>query len=488
MDLRNRGALAVAFSVGETVGRQLVSLVAFFVLARFLDAEQFGLYAFAFVVYAVTQCLVDDAVGEEIVRRREVDPISLSTAFWSNLLIAVAVAAVMAGAAPIAAALLKAPGLAPLLTAQAGILVIGALGGIHQALLRRELRNRALAVRSWIAVTAGAAAGIGVALLGGGVWSLIAQQLVERTLGTCLLWYSARWRPSLLWSRGEAGAMAGRTAEIVGLRLAMVGSQYIDRGAIMVVLGPSLLGIYSLAARIMDAVSAAFIVATSVALLSVFARLQDDLPRLRATYHGALRLIAAVAFPAFLGLAMLADQLIPLMFGEGWRQAGPILAILALNGAGLLVVQISAAALRATGEIRALVLLYLAGAAANLCAILLAAPGGLAAVASALALRQLLFIPLVVWMVQRRLDVSPGRVYADLAPVLLISGMMMVAVDGVGTGLAPFGPPALVLVGQVVAGMLIYTAATALFRRELLRDARLSLGLLAGRRAAVAAK
>jgi O-antigen/teichoic acid export membrane protein len=60
--------------------------------------------------------------------------------------------------------------------------------------------------------------------------------------------------------------------------------------------------------------------------------LQDDLALLRAGYLKLLRIISIINFPLFLGLCAVAPLAVPLIFGEKWTPAVPLVQILALVG------------------------------------------------------------------------------------------------------------------------------------------------------------
>jgi O-antigen/teichoic acid export membrane protein len=65
----------------------------------------------------------------------------------------------------------------------------------------------------------------------------------------------------------------------------------------------------------------------------VFAKKQQDDAALRRGFAELVRLVAFVAFPLLVGLAVLAPQLVPLAFGEEWSDSIPLIQILAGLGA-----------------------------------------------------------------------------------------------------------------------------------------------------------
>ena len=68
-------------------------------------------------------------------------------------------------------------------------------------------------------------------------------------------------------------------------------------------------------------------------MLPIYARLQDDNEAFRRAFVRAAGAIALVSFPAMFALLIVADFLVLALFGETWRPAIPVLAILAPLGA-----------------------------------------------------------------------------------------------------------------------------------------------------------
>ena len=73
--------------------------------------------------------------------------------------------------------------------------VLPAFNVIQDAILRRRMHMRGIAIRVMLANLGAGATAVGGALAGFGVWALVAQQLVWPTLYAVMLWPIAGWRP-----------------------------------------------------------------------------------------------------------------------------------------------------------------------------------------------------------------------------------------------------------------------------------------------------
>ena len=462
MSLKRQAISGAAWSAADTLGRQAVSLGVFVVLARLLMPDDLGLFALVVVFYSFMQTLVDDGIGETLVQRATLQADHLSTAFWTNLAVAIGVAVVGTGLAGLGAEMAGRPQLAPLVGAQGLVLVVSALGGIHQAMLRRRLQFRALAVRTWISILLAGIVGIAMALSGCGIWSLFGQQLTERTISTAMLWRSGNWHPRASWSRRHAADLFGYTLRTVATRITILAHNQIDRVMIASLLGIVLLGHYVLATRITDTLITALIISMTTAAFSAFARMQDSRQRLREAFHGTLRAMMLVVAPAFFGVAVVAPTLVEALFGPRWEGAAPVVMLLALNGVPVLLMSMLGVVLRATGQPGRFLLVVAAGAVGNLAAAAIGARWGLSGVATALVIRHYVFLPALLWLARREIGASPMRALRDTLPAIAGVAAMLVTVLWVRNLLGGIASPpeaAVRLIVEILAGGTAYLAA-----------------------------
>ncbi|MFM6255906.1 MAG: oligosaccharide flippase family protein, partial [Dolichospermum sp.] len=75
-----------------------------------------------------------------------------------------------------------------------------------------------------------------------------------------------------------------------------------------------------------------FIGVASSTAMPIFSSIQDDLPRLRNVLYEFVELTNTIAFPVFLGMSVLAPELVIVIFGEQWKASIPVMQILSLLG------------------------------------------------------------------------------------------------------------------------------------------------------------
>jgi O-antigen/teichoic acid export membrane protein len=470
VDLRGRVARGATWTILDNWGRQLVGLIVFVVIARLLTPVDFGLVALAIVFIAFAQLFVDQGLGDAIVQRRQLSRSQIDTAFWVS--IGMGVALTLAGvvlAIPIAAVFGE-PDLQPILQVLSLAFLITALQSVQLALLKRELAFRSLALRSLLAVSGGGVVGVFMALEGYGAWALVGQQLAQGSLSVLTLWGVSPWRPGLRFSVRDFREMFGFGVNVVGSDLLTWVSRNTDNLLIGAMLGPTPLGIYAVAYRILDAISVLLVgIARKVAFPGL-SRLQQDPDRTKRAYLRMNRVAGLLILAGFLALAVTAADLIELVFGARWQAAGPVAAVLFLIGPVLALQAFSGALLYATGHPEVVFRFRLITTVTNVLGFAVAVSFGILAVAAAFVLRGYLLLPLNLAWVRRYAGVPAGEYLTAMRGPLLSALAMALAMLAVKLALAEQLSAVLLLAAQATVGVIVLPAALWLFDRPLMGE------------------
>jgi O-antigen/teichoic acid export membrane protein len=423
-DLGHAAARGLAWTMLRSVSSRVVGSVVFVVLARLLDPEAFGTIALASVFVVLLTMLVDSGFGEAVIQRRELTPSDLDTAFWVNNLIGIGLALVMTASAGLLGSLFRQPELTPVLRALSVAFVFAALSSVPQALLRRELAFRKIALRGFLATVAGGAVGVGMAFAGLGVWSLVGQLLANAAVATIILWLVCPWRPGRAVSRSSFVELIRFGGNVLGEKLALFASRRSDDFLIGLVLGPVALGLYTAAYRILLLLTETIIWTIEGVAFPLFSRLHGDAERSRRAFYTVSQLCLAVATPAFLALAVLAPELTRVAFGPRWAGAIPVMRLLALVGIPHAMTYFNKAVVNAAGRPDLSFRVAIVTGVVNVIGFALAVRWGILAVAASYVACGYLLTPVSVWSVMRVLDLEVKR-YLRLLVAPAVSGLAM---------------------------------------------------------------
>ncbi len=430
MSLRHDALNGVAWSALEKWGGKLASLLVFLLLARLLSPEAFGLVALAGVFVAFVQVVIAQGLAEAIIQRDDVEPGHLDSAFWINVATgSLMTALTLALADPIAAAM-RTPDLAPILRGLSPLFLLASLNAVQIALMRRGLAFRKLALRTLGANTVGGIVGIGMALSGFGVWSLVGQLLASKTAEVLLLWSMSLWRPGLQASLGHARDLMAFSVNSVGINVLSFFSQRSDDLLIGFVLGPVALGYYTIAYRVLTTLLDVLTGVTRQVAFPVFSRLQREPERLLRAFYKATRYTAFLSFPAFFALAALAPEAIPVFFGPQWGPSIPVMQWLAIGGALSSVTFFNGSVLLAIGRPSWSLFAMAVSVVAALVGFAIAVQWGIVAVAAVVALRAYVFSPLSLWLIAKVLPFRPGTYVGQFVPAGAGALAMVAAILG----------------------------------------------------------
>lgn len=460
--LRARAARGVAWSGIENGSRHLLSFAVYAALARFVHPGGFGLVALAGACVAFLQVVLSQGFSTAIIRRTELQRGHLDSAFWTNLAIAaVLFGATQALAGPVAR-MLGQPGLAPVLRALSIVLPLAALSVVQTALLVRSLRFRSLAARTLVSTVAGAAAGIGLAVAGAGVWSLVAHQVVTSGTGVLCLWWASDYRPGRNGSRRHLKDLFGFSLGVTGHKIVTFFSERSDEIAVGTLLGPVALGYYAVARKVVVLVVRAMTTPPKQVALPVFARMQEEPERLGRAFTKAFGLTALISFPAFAGIAAVAPDAVRVLFGDRWAEAAPLLTVLSLYGLATSASCLFFPLVMAVGRSGAWLALQGTYAAVAAGACFLGTRWGAIGVAWAMGGSAILFAGVTLLLVHRLASVAVGPVARATVVPAAGTGLMFVAVRGLDTVTAGRLPAWAALVAAVAAGAAVYVAAVLL--------------------------
>ncbi|WP_422773451.1 lipopolysaccharide biosynthesis protein [Plantactinospora sp. WMMC1484] len=472
---------AIGWSYLLTAGRIGSSILVTFLLARLLGPTEFGLVAMATVFITVAQTLIQQGLVSAIVQRDRLTREHLDGAFVVLVLAGLVIGGLTAAASPLWALANRAPELTAICVALSPLVLLQGLSIVPEAVLRRELRFRAVAIRTLLASLLSGVVGVVLALVGAGLWALVAQQLVNAVVGLVVLWVVCPWRPSRRPRLAGIRELLVFSAHSANAGLALMLSSKADVIFTGLFFGPVATGIYRLAARLPDMLVDVTVRSLQQVALPSLSRLQRDRTALAAQLNQLQHLGALAGLPVLGVLAAAAHPLVTLL-GPQWAGTEVPLRLLCLFGAVNVYGVLLGPALQAIGQPGKLAaILWTRGV---LGVATLAAVGVLftgyndVAEATAVAVAgvgmQLVVTALAVWVTVRR--AAGASVAAFLAPtvpaVLAATAAALVPLAVARTG--PHAGPLvelLVLAGAagLVAGVLLWATDARLRRLVLTR-------------------
>ncbi|MGJ7918457.1 lipopolysaccharide biosynthesis protein [Massilia sp. LXY-6] len=299
-------------------------------LARLLGPGPFGIVALAWMILGLGRLVADLGFGAALVQRASLSQVELRFIFTCQMAFALVLTGIGCLSAATIATYFHKPEATPMLMAMFFLFVIDCPGQTAAALLRRELNFKTVQQIGIASYLCGyVAIGIPFAYLGAGAWSLVAAQITQSVLSTCLL---LRVTPVPLTPcfRCRTPGLAKFGLKVTTANLSSWAISNLDTVFIGRAFGVADLGLYSRALNLLNTPMSIIATGFQGVLFAACSRQQHDTGRLRMIYLETSAAVALVCIPVFATAALVSRTLVLGIYGERWEASVPLVAPLAL--------------------------------------------------------------------------------------------------------------------------------------------------------------
>ncbi len=308
------------FGVSQVLGQGL-RFISMIVLARLLFPEDFGIVAMAIIVTELVLRMGDLGFGEAIIQRKEVTASHLSTAFWTGLAFGLVFCTVTVAISPFVADFFGNELVGPILAVSSLAFVIAPLRSVHSSLLRKRLQFFRFSIGEIGQGVTYLAVAVPLAFAGFGVWSLVLGNLASHLALAILRWALCRWHPSIMFSLKSLRDLWGFGSNLTGSRVVQYLTERLDYLIIGIFLMPAALGFYNLGHRTAGFVATGLWMTVGRVAFPAFSIVQDEDERLRRGFTKSVTYLCLIVLPLFVGLAIVAPELVKVVFGQKWTAA-----------------------------------------------------------------------------------------------------------------------------------------------------------------------
>lgn len=463
--LRQQVVSGVGWKIATVAVVQVTRIVVGVILARLLVPRDFGLASMALLFVGVASVFTDLSFGQALIARREITERDRSTAFWTTVAAGALCAGAGVAAAPLVADFFSTPAVSHLFAVTSILFLITSFSSTQIALLTREMQFRSLQLREMAGTVLGGVVGVVLAFSGLGAWALVVQALTAEGVSLVLVWRFSSWRPRMTWSSESFRRLGGFAGKTSGARVLGYVNLNADNFLIARFLGAAPLGVYSVAYNVMFAPIARIAAPIQQVLFPAFALIAADRPRAGGAWLRGSRIVAAITVPAFVGLAVVAPDFVPVVLGHRWHKAIPVLQLLCIAGLAQSLQTLNHSMLQALDRAGALLAFMIFSATLTVSAFAIGLHWGVVGVAAGFAVARTTALPVFTTIVARAAQTPVLAFAGAVRPVLEVSAAMGALALGLRLGLEAAGASAgLRLVAVVLVGAAVYLGLLA--RRE----------------------
>lgn len=328
-DLKGLSVRSGIFAMLAQVPTFLLHLLSIVVLARLLVPEDFGLIAMVTAFTSLVTMFESMGLSTAIVQKSSINHEQVSSLFWINVVIGIMLGVVTMALAPLLVWLYGRQELFLVTLVFACATALGGLANQHVGILQRKMRFGVLSTISVMSMTVGVLAGIIAAMCGAGYWALVVMPVTNRICNILLVWIVSGWVPSMPKRGTGVRDIMDFGWKLTWSRIIYHFTGQIDYILVGKWLGAGPLGIYTKSYQLLTLPQSKIKAPVSNVVISALSRLNDSPERFARYYLRVIKGIAWLTAPLTGLLASVATDMIVVVLGDQWAQAGPIFKIFA---------------------------------------------------------------------------------------------------------------------------------------------------------------
>jgi teichuronic acid exporter len=456
-------------------GSQIFSWASFLIVMRLLTPADFGIAALAMITLSYLGQMTGFGIQRTVVILRELTGDQLAQLNTVSLGLGLLWFTLSLVLAKPFAIFFATPQLAPILIVCCSTLIPLGLQTVSTGLLSKELRFRLLSILGAASSLVSCIITLAMAFWGFGYWALVLGNLIS-SVGRAIVVLMIRPCRLAVPHLRDIREPLRFCRSLVVSSFAFYSYERTDNLVVGKMLGQSMLGLYGTAWELANVPLEKIVTVLVTVIPSYLAAVQNQPAALRRYLRILTEVIALAAFPATIGLALVAPEMVPILFGHKWDGMIAPLEVLSFYAGFRSIVALLSKILIAVGDARYVMRNDVTALIVLTTAFYIGSFHGTVGVAWA----WVIAYPLIALPLYRKtfktIDMKMSEYVRALRPALEATAAMVLSVELVKHLLVPAFPMAVRLGCEVLMGMLSYCATLAVLHRQ-----RMSVLLQVGR-------
>lgn len=466
-NIRDKAAKSVIWSFAEKISVQGVGFVIGLILARLLMPEDYGVIAILYIFISVATVFIDGGFSNALIQNQERTEKDFSTAFYTNVGIAILCYLLLYIAAPYMAEYFKQPLLKNVTRVYGISIVISSVSLVQKSRYYINYNFRIIALISLGAILFGGIIAIIMAYNGSGVWTLVWYYLIVETIRTVCLWILGKWSPSEGFSTASFIRIFNFGSKLLGANMLNVIASNIYTFVIGKMFDATSLGFYSRGQSMSYIIPSNFSNIMTQAGYPVLCEVQNDQEKLRLYFSKYIKISFAVLALLMVLLASLAFPIVSIILTDKWLPCVPIIQILAIGYMFDPVMRLNANVINVTGHSEYSFHAELYKKIALLIILIVTSLCGLTAMVWGLAVYNVIDLIIVSFYVKRVVGLNFIQEMRILSPIMLYAMISYSCVYMVTSFIA--NAYIQIIMGTII-GIITYIAMIIAFSRNVFSD------------------
>ena len=456
-------ALNLFWKFGERVLAQGISFIVSLLLARILLPSEYGVVSLVMIFIVFADVFVVSGFSTSLIQKKDADELDFSTIFYCSLFVSILIYIILFFLAPYIADFYAMPILKNVLRVFALRIPLSALNSIQHAYVSRHMLFKKFFFSTLFGTLISGIVGIVIALLGGGVWALVAQYMTNTIVDSLVLLFTISWRPKWMFSMSAAKSLMNYGWKVLAadfsgtffnqLRTLIVGKFY----------APDSLAYYDRGNSFASLATENISTAVMSVLFPAFSNESENIENVKYMLRKALSVMSYILFPIIVGLVLVANPLVDFLLTDKWAGCVPFIQVLSLSALISLVGNVSLQAIKAIGRSDILLRLEFIKKPVYLILLFIGVKFSVFAVAVTMLIYSFYSTFINVVPLKHLVNYKYSEQLQDVCKPLFITLLMAGLVFLCSLISMPSG---LLLIVQIVVGMISYVLFSILFKVE----------------------
>ena len=311
----------------ERMAAQIVTTIVSIVLARILDPSDYGTISLITVFIALCNVVMVSGFGNALIQKKNTDTIDFSTVFYFNLFFSfIMYVIIFITAAPISR-FYSIEILKPIIRVMGISVIIASINSVQHAYVSKKMIFRKFFFSTLFGTILSGIIGVALALCGAGVWSLVAQYMINLLVDTVVLWITVKWYPTKEFS-------LERLKELFGYGWKLFVSGFLDTGYNQlrtIIIGKIYtardLAYYDQGQKYPQLLITNINSSISSVLLPTMAKEQNNIDNVKKMTRMAVSVSSYILWPMMVGMAVIAEPFVRVLLTEKWIFCVPYLRL-----------------------------------------------------------------------------------------------------------------------------------------------------------------
>lgn len=306
-----------------------ISWVATLLVLRFLTPEEYGIVGMAMVFVGLAQILAEFGIGSTIMSMSQLSEEDEAQLHAVSIFLGIAAFFVTLTAAYPISLYYRESEIIPLIAALGLPLLFNGAAAVPLARGMKALDYWGTAIIDLIRSSIGAVVSLVLAFQGAGVWAIVGGQVVASLSATAFLLvrFKTPFRfPALrrirVYLKYSIEILAHRIALVVSESMpAIIGGRFVGKAGV---------GDYMFAYTLTSIPGEKIVSPMMLVATPILTRLQTDPDQLRKWLYKLIKIVSILTFPLLVGLILVSELLVEIVFGKQWNNSVLSIQILAI--------------------------------------------------------------------------------------------------------------------------------------------------------------